>query len=410
MAISTPPTIEKLGNGLTVIIDEAPDVLSVSYQLSIPGGLVSDPQGKVGRALIFPEFLMRGAGDLSAVDLSNAFDDQGIVHSESAGSDRFFFRGSLLPEQLEKAFSLLSLILNEPTFPAAELPPIQSLLLMDIESLKDNPSSQAMSEMHERYFPNPYNRRSVGYAEDIVSVTADECRRGWQELWKPDGAILSVCGNIKKADILKLAEKFFGNAKGKGFSLPELKTFPPFAKHHIQKESAQLQIVLAYPSPLYSDPAHYAAKVASSIMSNSMYGRLFLEVREKRGLCYSVYSRYACAKQYAVVTAYAGTTPERAHETLEVMLQVLKSGKGTVGDDELRRAKVGIKSAIALGEESTSARCSSNASDVWLGGEVRGIDEISKRIDAISKADLDDYFTKYSPESFMLLTLGGRSL
>jgi predicted Zn-dependent peptidase len=141
-----------------------------------------------------------------------------------------------------------------------------------------------------------------------------------------------------------------------------------------------------------------------------MFGRLFIEVREKRGLCYSVYSRHSGGKNAGSVFAYAGTTPERAKETLTVMLDTIKSLSGSVTQEELDRAKVNLKSALIIGEESAASRAGSNAGDYWLQSKVRTLDEISEQIDKVTAADIDKYISDYSPDKHSLVTLGPKEL
>ncbi|RIL08752.1 MAG: hypothetical protein DCC75_08150, partial [Proteobacteria bacterium] len=115
-------------------------------------------------------------------------------------------------------------------------------------------------------------------------------------------------------------------------------------------------------------------------------------------------------KDYGVVTAYAGTTPERAQETLDVLLAELRNMPGTVTGEELSRSKINIKSALVIGEESTSSRASSNLQDWWVGKRVRPLEEVISAIDAVDLREIDAYLHAFEPKSVMLLTLGSKEL
>jgi len=342
--------------------------------------------------------------------LSNSFDGLGVGHSESAGHERFVYRASILKDTFSEALRLSSLMVMSPHLPEEEVESIRSILLQDIAALADNPSRRSMLELSKRYYPEPYNRPGCGTAEGIKGATIEFLRAQQQAYFGASGSILSVAGNINTAQVLAEAEKNFGSWGGVAKKRPAFGKIQPFAKYHLQEESAQLQIVLSYPSAPFGTEHYYAAKVAAQILSGGMFGRLFIEVREKRGLVYSVYAAHSAMKEYGTVTAYAGTTPERAHETLDVMLQVMKGLKGSIEDLEIRRAKASLKSGLVMGQEGPGARASSIAHDFWLDGKLRTLDEIVARIDAVGQQELDAYLSAYPVEPFTLLTLGARNI
>ncbi|NDC38020.1 MAG: insulinase family protein [Proteobacteria bacterium] len=403
-------SIQSLTNGLTVIIDEMPHVESVAYDLILPGGVVCDDERSVGSSLILAELTSRGAGPFSSRDLSDEFDRYGIAHGEAASADRFAYRGSLLAEHLDKALELLSHMVLRPALPSDEVDDIRRILLQDISSLTDNPSRWVFSELTRRYFPAPYGRPSFGTKEGLEATTIESLRSQWADVIGAGGAIFSVAGKVRAPEVLALVEKHLGSWKGVGVKLPKFGGMPEKVRNHVQHNAAQLQIALAYPSAPFSDKDFYTAKVASQVLSGGMFGRLFIEVREKRGLCYSVYARHSATCDYGVMTAYAGTTPERAHETLDVMLGEFSRMKGTVTEEELARAKANLKASLIMGEESAGSRASSNAGDYWLGKKVRCWQEIMAEVGMVSAAALDQFFDRFPVDGYSLVTLGSRAI
>lgn len=402
--------ITALSNGLTLLVEEMPHVESCAYEVLMPGGVVLDAPETVGASLILSELTTRGAGSLPSQALSEAFDDQGIRHAESAGLDNFAYRGSLLSERLEPALRLVSLMIKEPMLPASEIDNIRSVLLQEIASIQDNPARRCVVELTKRYFPELWNRPTHGVEGGIARTEASHLEQGWKSLFRPNNALLSVAGKVKASEVERIVEKYFGNWSGKGPNLPPFGAMPERGAHHIQFESAQLQVALAYPSASVGHPHYYNAKVAANILSGGMHGRLFVEVREKRGLCYSVYARHSATQHYGSILAYAGTTPQRAHETLEVMVQELKGLKGTVSEEELKRAKANLKTTLILAEESSASRASSNAGDYWVQKRVRTPQEIEGEINKVTAASIDKYLEEFPVRDFMLLTLGARDL
>lgn len=403
-------TVHTLSNGLVLLIEEIPHAESAAYELLVPGGLITDEEGHVGSSLMLIEMMSRGAGTYDSRALSDAFDSLGAGHSESAGHDRFGFRGALLADKLEGALELVSLIVCKPHLPPAELESIRSLLLQDLSSLVDNPARRVMLELGRCYYPGVWGRPSLGTEEGIKATSIEYVRSDFERRIHPGGAVLSIAGNVRSAEVIKIVERLFGAWKGKAIQVPALGKMPEHKAHHIDFESAQVQIALAYPSARFGDAHFYAAKVASGVLSGGMFGRLFIEVREKRGLCYSVYARHAANQHYGTVMAYAGTTPERAQETHDVMVGELRNLRGTIKQEELDRAKANLKAGLIIGEESTGARASSNASDWWLGKRIRPLNEILDAVSAINISAVDAYLDAFPVKSFMSVTLGPKAI
>jgi predicted Zn-dependent peptidase len=395
-----------LSNGLTVITEHLPHVESVAYELSIPGGVIYDAEGALGESLILGELTSRGAGTRDVRELSDAFDNAGIRHGEYAGSDRFVYRGSLLPHVLGTALELVADMVLRPTFPEEELEPIQSLLLQDIRSIPDSPSRQVMVELTARYLESPHGRPSTGTEEGISKATIESLKALWNRLFRPSRAVLSVAGACSHGDVIALAERLFGAWSGIGPSEPQFKPVKKPTVHHIESDSAQHQIALIFKSVKFGAPGYYEAKVANGILSGGMFGRLFIEVREKRGLCYSVYSRHSATKEYGAVVAYAGTTPERSQETLDVLLSELRKASQNITAEELERAKANLKAAVIIGEESAGARSGSNAIDFMLSGKIRTLSEIAEAISQVTLEGVVQYFEENKPVDITLVTLG----
>ncbi|MBN8549172.1 MAG: insulinase family protein [Deltaproteobacteria bacterium] len=403
-------TVHTLSNGLVLLIEEIPHVESAAYELLIPGGIITDEEGRVGSSLILAELMSRGAGSMDSRAISNAFDSLGAGHSESAGHDRFGFRGMLLADKLESALELVSMMVQKPHLPEPELDSIKSLLMQDLSSLVDNPARRVMIELGRCYYPGVWGRASLGTEEGIQATTIEYVRSDWERRIRPRGAVLSIAGKVRSAEVIKVVERLFGAWSGTALAVPEIGEMPSHRAHHIEFESAQVQIALAYPSARFGDRHFYAAKVASGILSGGMFGRLFIEVREKRGLCYSVYARHAANQYYGTVMAYAGTTPERAQETHDVMLGELRNLRGTVSTEELARAKANLKAGLIIGEESTGARAGSNSSDWWLGKRIRPLSEILDSVSVVDIPAVDAYLDAYPISSFMSVSLGPKAV
>src|SRR4029077_8423850 len=218
----------------------------------------------------------------------------------------------------------------------------------------------------------------------------DAIRSHYQHLVQPRGSILSVAGNIDWKKLRDQVARLFGDWKGN--QEPTLTFGPLLTPHeHIEKDTTQTQIGIAYPSVPIGHEDYYAAQGAVNVLSGGRSPRLFTEVREKRGLCYAVWASYQTFKDRASVVCYAGSTNERAQETLDVTLTELKRLQNGIEADEVARVQAGLKSSLIMQEESTSARAGTLASDWYYLGRVRPFDEIQSAINALSPQGITDH-------------------
>ena len=179
---------------------------------------------------------------------------------------------------------------------------------------------------------------------------------------------------------------------------------------HLAYESHQTQIGIAYESVPYRDPDYFQAWGAVGVLSGGMSARLFTEVRERRGLCYSVYATLHTLFHRGAVFCYAGTGADRAQETLDVTLAELRRLARGIDETELDRLKARIKSALIMQQESSSGRSASLARDQYHLGKARTLDEVGRLIDRLSSRTINAYLADHPPADFTVVTLGPRPL
>ena len=172
----------------------------------------------------------------------------------------------------------------------------------------------------------------------------------------------------------------------------------------------QTHIGIAWPSVTETDDDYYTVRLAVEVLSGGMSGRLFTEVREKRGLCYSVWAGYSSLKGQGSILGYAGTSNDRAQATLDCMVTELHRLSEGVTKDELDRAKTGLKASSIMQGESTSARAGSIAHDYFMRGRIRTLDEIKDAIDAVSVEKVNAFLKANHPGPFTIVTVGPKDL
>jgi predicted Zn-dependent peptidase len=394
-----------LANGMVLLAERMEHVRSAAINFLVPAGAAFDPSGKLGVATVLADLITRGAGDRDSRQLALALDNLGVDRDESVGAINMRFWGSTLSRNTPPALDIFADILRRPRLPEGELEPVQALALQDIQSLEDAPQQKVMVELRRRYYPSPLNKDRRGRAEDIEGLAIDDVRRQYRRLFRPNGSILSVAGNIEWKQLKDQVERLFGDwPKGEAVEVSPTPHTPESA--HIHKETQQTQIALAFPGVRIGDPDYYAGRAAVGVLSGGMSSRLFTEVREKRGLCYSVHAFHETFKDRGTMLAYAGTRSERAQETLDVTVGELRRLKDGVTDDEIDRVKAGLKSSLIMQEESTSARAGAIATDWYYLSRVRSFDEIQAAIDGLTPAAILGCLDRYPVKNLTLVTLG----
>ncbi len=397
--------IHTFANGLTLLVERMEHVRSAAVNFLVPAGCAYDPPDRLGTASVLAELLTRGAGKRDSRELSLAMDNIGLDRSESVGQLHLRLWGATLARNIPAALELYADVLRRPVLPEEELEPVQSLLLQDLQALEDEPKGKVMVELRRRHWPEPLGRDRRGTPEGLEQITARTVRGHFQSRFGPRDTIVSIAGNVEWEPLLDQVGRLFGDWQGGGH-LPLEPGRAPGGCAHLDKDTTQTQIALAYPSVPFGHPDYYAAQGAVQVLSGGMGARLFTEVREKRGLCYAVYASYQTFKDRACVLCYAGTTNERAQETLDVTLAELRRLEQGVTQEEVERVQAGLKASVIMQEESTSARAGALASEWYYLGRVRPLEEIQAAINGLTPESIVGHVRSYPARDCTAVTLG----
>ena len=396
-------------NGLTLLAERMEHVRSAALYFVVPAGCAFDPPDKLGLAGVLADMITRGAGDLDSEQLTTALDFLGLDRDESVGLVQMRFWGTTIARNLPPALELYADILRRPHFPDEELAPARALAIQDVKGLEDEPSSRVMVELHKHLYPAPLSNDHRGTVEGLEAITIDSLRQQYAKRFYPSGTILSVAGNIEWGPIRDLVGELFGDWRGE--PSPELAIGPPPTRQaHLEKELEQTQIAVAYPSVPVGDPDYYCARGAVNVLSGGMGARLFTEIREKEGLCYSIGASYQPMKDRGSVIAHAASLNHQAQRTLDKLLEELRRLPGGIEDEEVDRVRVGLKTSLIMQQESTSSRATAMASDWYYLGRVRPFEEVEKAINGLTAAALLDHLHRHPPRDFSVVTLGPRPL
>jgi predicted Zn-dependent peptidase len=312
-------------------------------------------------------------------------------------------------ERLEEALAVYADLVQRPHLPEDQFEDARQVCLQEVLSIEDDLAQKTMQELRRRRYGDPFGRSSQGTVESVEAIAINDVRKFFGNFYRPQEAILSVAGKFDWTRLVAAVEKLLG--AWKPATLPALVERPSAGPRcHLPSESNQTHIGVAYPSVPYAHADYYQARGAVGVLSDGMSSRLFTEVREKRGLVYTVYASYHSLKHTGSVLCYAGTTTERAQETLDVMLAELERLTQGIEPAELMRLKARIKSSLVFQQESSPSRAGSIAADWHHLGRVRTLDEVGRIIDALTCESINDYLAKNPPGDYSIVTLGAEPL
>ena len=399
----------QFANGLTLVAERISGVQSAAFSVMVPAGAASDPPDASGAASVLADLTFRGAGDRDSRQLVTHLDALGLQRSETVDTHHTVLSGVLLGRNLADALAAYGDVVRRPRLPADELPAVKALAVQRRAALEDEPRQKVLVELVARWYPYPLGRCALGQAAHIEGLTHERLVEDFQTRYQPAGAIVGVAGRLEWGPLVEQTGELFADWRpGEPVVLPEGSAGPK--TDHLSRETAQTQIGIAYASVPYSHPDYFLARAGVGVLSGGMSGRLFTEVREKRSLCYAVYAVLHSLKDRGSVLCYAGTTKDRAQQTLEVTLAELRRLTQGIEPDELDRVKAGLKSAVIMQQESTMARSMAIARDWYHLGRVRSLEELHELIGGLEAEAVAAHLQRIPPENFTVLTLGPTSL
>jgi len=398
------PDFETLPNGLRVAVEPMPSVASVAISLWIPVGDAGDPPTRLGEAAMLSEMLLRGAGGLDSRAFSDALDRLGVQRSVRNGARHMRLSATMLGDRLGEALPPLVDLVRRPRLPEESLEPVRRLCLQSLESLEDEPQRLAMIELGVRHRPPPFDRTGYGTAEGLAAIETEHLRRRWIDGAVPDGSILAVAGRVETAPLLDRLLELFADWQGRAVEAP---VAGPARRGvlHLPRDTSQVHLGVALDAPPLRDPESMDWAIATRILGGGASSRLFVELRERRGLCYSVGASASLGRDRGMVTIYAGSTPDRIGDSHRLVLEGLAGMAEGIEEIEFRRVAAAFRRTLLAQSERTSSRAAQLAGDVDCLGRPRGLDEIAREAAAV---DLDR-LQAFTARRFSSEWIAGRS-
>ena len=392
-----------------MVTERTHNVRSVALGLWIAAGSRQEPLDFGGVSHFIEHLIFKGSEQYSALDIARIFDDMGGEPNASTSKEHTLVNARFLDEDLDKAFEVIAEMVARPSF--VDLDQEREVVLEEVAMYEDSPPELIHDDLSEVVFvDHPLGRPIIGHVDTLARLDLPTVRAYHDSHYVNPGIVVSAAGNIDHERLCTLAAEGFRLEPGAVVPQPELSA-PGF--RHVarfrEKDTEQYHVCLGGPGPRRTDPDRYAVFVVDTILGGSWSSRLFQEVREQRGLAYSVYSYVSLYADAGLSAIYCGSREEAIGEAMEVILEVLEDVGTDVAGETIQRAKNHLKGQHVLSMEGPGARMQSQGRAVLTGQPVLSVDEVLARIDAVTRDDVMAAVRRYyDPQKWSTVCIGPR--
>lgn len=413
MAISqTTEGIERtiLPNGVTVISEQMPHVRSVSVGVWVTAGSRNEILPQNGISHFIEHMLFKGTGNRSAEEIARQVDSMGGHLDAFTSKELVCFNAKMLDQHLPQAFDILSDLVLNPLFLDGDIEKEKGVILEELKMEVDNPEYLVHDIFSSSIWKDhPLGRPILGTKKSIRSFSRDTVRDYYQSMYVPSRIVITAAGNLSHEQLLRLSEAQFGKLPaGHANGLHESPV--PHAELTLKTKRSleQVHLCMGVPCHPLMHPTRFAAYVLNTLLGAGMSSRLFQNIREKRGLAYTVGSEQFLYRDSGCLSVFAGTSVQSAGEVVRLVVKEFQELKQKpVTEEELRRAKDNLKGSFMLGLESTVNRMSHLARQHIYFGRFSTMDEIIADIESVRPEQLQQLANEFfQPERINLTMLG----
>jgi predicted Zn-dependent peptidase len=384
-----------LDNGATLLIDRMQDVRSFALGFFVRAGSQDEPPEKQGISHFLEHVLFKRTRRRSTVEIARAIDRLGGDVDAFTTKEYTGFYAHTLDSRFHEALDLLGDVVLSPEFDSADVENERGVILEEIGEANDNPDD-LVHEMFVRSFwkSHPLGAPILGAAETVKAITLTDLYRHYRQRYAPDNLIVSVAGHVSAREVAASVEKLFRRRSGRGERMGR-PSGRPRAHQHLQLKSRrgleQVHVCLGVEGPSQGSERRFAVNLLDIILGGGMSSRLFQQVREKRGLAYSIASSLNSYRLGGYEAVYAACAPKNLARLLEVTLRELKRLKRDgVRPRELSWARQNLKGNLILALESTVSRASTQARQEFYFGRSIPTEEMIARVEAVTADDIGE--------------------
>ncbi|MGN7678943.1 MAG: M16 family metallopeptidase [Anaplasma sp.] len=385
--MSTEPSITKLANNFSVVSEEVGGVDSVGISVWIRAGSRHETKEKIGLAHFLEHMAFKGTTTRSALDIAMIFDGIGGNFNAYTDKEHTVYHVKVMKRDAGIALEVLEDIALRTAFPEIEIEREKGVVLQEIYQTNDSPSSAVFDKYMEiAYQDQLFGASILGSEQSVMGFSKEDLVQFMNKHYYGSNMVLSVAGDVKHEEVLKMSQGFaqIGDREGDSVATPKYTG----GQYVEERDLEQVNVVLGFPGVSYSDDRYYIMQVLDAILGSSMSSRLFQEIREKRGLVYSISSFNSSYSDSGLFSIHAATDESKLRELLETIASEMKRLPDTITEEELQRAKNKLESEVLMSRESTVAR--SEALGYYYSHHRRYItkSEIVNKIRAVNTDDV----------------------
>jgi len=395
-----------LRNGLRVLIESIPTCRSVSFGIWVKTGSRNETPENNGISHLIEHMLFKGTSRLTAKDIADRFDGIGGNVNAFTSKEYTCYYAKVLDQHLPIAVDVLADMFFDSQLAEDELAKEKNVILEEISMYEDTPDD-TVHDLAARaaYGEHPLAFSILGTADRLNAMDPNDLRQYMADRYRVENTVISIAGNVDDK-VLDLLDRHFGKFDAHGvdqtLAVPKFRSGALFHR----KKTEQNHLCLTFPGVSLSDPKQYAMILLNNMIGGGMSSRLFQEIREKRGLAYSVYSYHTSYADSGLFTVYAGTAPKQTRDVYELTMELLAEvrDKG-LSEAELHRGKEQLKGNLILSLESTTSRMNRLGKNELMLGRHYTLDEMLERIDEVTLEDVHELMERMmaSPCSIALV-------
>ncbi|MGR3756850.1 MAG: M16 family metallopeptidase [Tranquillimonas sp.] len=399
--------IHTLSNGLRIVTEPMPGLNSASVGIWVTAGGRHERLEQNGIAHFLEHMAFKGTQSRSALQIAEAIEDVGGYINAYTSREMTAYYARVLENDVPLALDVISDIVLNPVFDDAEIEVERGVILQEIGQVLDTPDDIVFDWLQEAAFPDqPLGRTILGPSERVSSFTRTDLAGFIQERYAPGEMILAAAGAVDHDRIVRDAERLFGHLKPR----PTLAADPAVFQGGETRRARKLEqahFALALEGPGYRDAAIYTAQIYATALGGGMSSRLFQELRERRGLCYTIFAQTGAYADSGLMTVYAGTAAEQIEELATLTMDEMRRFAEDLSPAEVARARAQMKAGLLMGLESPSSRAERNARLLSIWGRVPELDETVARIDAVTTGDVKSFAAEAAAGGRAALALYG---
>lgn len=399
--------LHTLKNGFRIVTENMPGLQSASIGIWVTAGARSERIEQNGIAHFLEHMAFKGTAKRTSLQIAEAIEDVGGYINAYTSREVTAYYARVLQNDVPLALDVLADILRNPAFDPAEIEVERGVILQEIGQAMDTPDDVIFDWLQEKAYPDqPLGRAILGSTERVGAFGREDLAKFVGQHYGPGQMILAAAGAIDHDALVAMAQDLFGDMEA--VSTPKIVPAKFVGGEvRVEKDLEQAHFALSFEGPDYHDPSIYTAQIYASALGGGMSSRLFQEVREKRGLCYSIYASAGAYQDSGMVTIYAGTSGPQLAELAEITIDEMKRAADDMSAQEVARARAQMKAGLLMGLESPGSRAERLARMIQVWGRVPELEEVVARIDGVTTGDVKEFGAKMAQDAPAVMALYG---